>query len=64
MTQSSILIKDISAVVSCDQDDRVYRDVDIYIEGNQIKRIAPEIQAPGTRIIDGRHKFVYPGAFS
>ena len=61
MAQSSILIKNISAIVSCDQDDRVYRDVDLYIEGNQIKRIAQGIQAPDARKIDGRHKFVYPG---
>lgn len=54
------LIKDIHCVVTCDDADRVLRDVDILIEGNAIKTIGRVTEQADT-VIDGRGMLLYPG---
>ena len=45
-----ILIKNARAIVSCDGEDRVYRDADMLIEGPRILAIGPdEPKRPGVR---------------
>ena len=56
-----LLIKNASAVVSCDAEDTVYRDTDILIENGTISRIGKALDETGIEVIDGRGKFVYPG---
>ena len=68
-----ILLKNASAVVTCDPADHVYYDCDILIEGPKILCIGKNLDAkkqdtPGnrsraadTQIINARGKFVYPG---
>ncbi len=58
---STILIKDASAVVSCDPQNTVYRDVDILIDGPAIVNIGPNLRAEGVEILSARGRFVYPG---
>ncbi len=57
----SILIKDASAIVTCDAKDRVYYDSDILIEGPIIVRIGKAIQETAEETIDASGKFIYPG---
>ena len=39
---SSLLIKNIRALVSCDQDDTVYEQVNLYCENGLVSGIGPE----------------------
>ncbi|MDD3611955.1 MAG: amidohydrolase [Eubacteriales bacterium] len=55
------LIKNIKAIVSCDEDDRVYYNTDILTKDNQILLIDKEISCEDAKIIDGTDKFMYPG---
>ncbi len=55
------LIKNAGAVVSCDPEDTVYRDVDILVRGPVIAEIRKGIEEPADEIIDASGKFVYPG---
>ncbi len=57
----SILIKNASAIVTCDAKDRVYYDSDILIEGPIIVRIGKAIQETAEETIDASGKFIYPG---
>lgn len=57
-----LLIKNVDALVSCDDNDSLYHNVDIYIEAGLIKTIARDIDfAPDTQVINARGCFVYPG---
>lgn len=69
---STILIQNIRSLVTCDDSDRVFSNVDVLIENNLISAIGPDLAddprfAPlftasgATRIIDGTHLFCYPG---
>lgn len=56
------LVQNASAIVSCDDEDRVYCHADILIDGSVIVEIGKNISPPeGCEIIDARGKFVYPG---
>ena len=55
------LIRNARAVVSCDAQDRVYKDSDILIEGPRILKIGKNLDSEGAEIISGEGKFVYPG---
>lgn len=56
-----ILIKQAAAIVTCDGEDRVFRDCDLLIEGPKILSIGKDLSAEGARVINGEGKFVYPG---
>ncbi|RKX87459.1 MAG: amidohydrolase [Spirochaetes bacterium] len=58
---NKILIKDAAAVVSCDADDTVYRDVDILIEGSRILGIGKGLSADGAEQLSAEGRFIYPG---
>lgn len=57
----SILIKNASAIVTCDAKDRIYYDSDILILGPKIIRIGKAIQETADKTIDASGKFIYPG---
>ena len=58
---SDLLLKNVACVVTCDDADRVLRNVDVYIRENRIEAIgaAPKIRAE--RTIDGSDLLCYPG---
>ncbi|MBF9014019.1 MULTISPECIES: amidohydrolase [unclassified Oceanispirochaeta] len=56
-----IIIKNASAIVSCDSDDHIYKDCDILIEGPKILKIEENIEDSEADIISGKGKFIYPG---
>ncbi len=57
----TLQIRNIAQLVTCDDQDRVLKDVDIYIEDNVIKAIGhcPDIRAD--EVIDASHMLCYPG---
>ncbi|MCF7949450.1 MAG: amidohydrolase family protein [Spirochaetia bacterium] len=60
--KGTVIIKNAAAIVSCDENDTVYHDSDILIEGPKILKIDDKIDdEPADEIIDARGKFVYPG---
>ena len=58
---SSLLIKNIARLVTCDDADRILRDVDVYCENGFIKAIGPQLDVTADETIDGSHMFCYPG---
>ena len=57
---SSLLIRNLAALVSCDGADRVYQDVNLYCEGGIIRSIGPEAPA-ADQVLDGTGMLCYPG---
>ena len=58
---SSLLIKNIQALVSCDDHDTVYEAVDLYAEDGVIRAIGPSLPQTAERTLDGSHMLCYPG---
>lgn len=62
---SATLFQGCDAVVTCDADASVRRNVDVLVCDGKIKRIAAAIPAaehpPGTERVDARGHFIYPG---
>ena len=57
----SLLLKNISTVVSCDTSDTVYEGVDIYIKSGKIEQIGKDLKCESDRVIDCTHMICYPG---
>ena len=55
------LIKNASAIVSCDANDTVYYDSDILIQGPKIIQIGKNIKESADETINASGKFIYPG---
>ncbi|MDO5406508.1 MAG: amidohydrolase [Eubacteriales bacterium] len=58
---SKILIKNAKAIVTCDAEDRVYKDCDMLIDGPAIAAIGKDLDDEDATILDAKGKFVYPG---
>ncbi len=63
---SSLLIKNIDTLVSCDEEDHVYHNVDLVCKDGRIFSIDQSLSAAGEsgafdRVIDGSGMFCYPG---
>lgn len=58
---AKLLIRNISAVVTCNDTDDVLHGVDIYCEDGIIRAIGQGLSCEAERIIDGEHMLCYPG---
>lgn len=58
---SSLLLKNIRSLITCDDEDRVLENVDLYCENGQILEIAPSLSRTADEIIDCTHMLCYPG---
>ena len=58
---STLLIRRIAQLVTCDDSDRVLRDVDVYCEDGFIKTIGTDLPVTADETIDGQYMFCYPG---
>ena len=58
---SSLLIKNLRSIVTCDQEDRVLSGVDLYCENGFIRAIGPELPQRAGTVLDGSHYWCYPG---
>ena len=57
---ASLLIKNARCIVSCDDQDTVYHNSNLYLEDGVIAAIGPELH-PADQFIDASHMAVYPG---
>ena len=58
---STLLIKHIAQLVTCDDDDRVLTNVDLYCEDGFIKAIGPALDVTADETLDASHMLCYPG---
>ena len=58
---STLLIKNIRTLVSCDSADTVYENVDLYAENGFIKEIGASLDRKADKTIDASHMLCYPG---
>ena len=58
---STLLIRHIAQLVTCDDSDRILQNADLYCEDGFIKTIGHDLDVPADRVIDGSHMFCYPG---
>lgn len=55
------LLQNIHTLVTCDDEDRILHGTDLLLDGGAVAAIAPGLDAPDARVIDGRALLVYPG---
>lgn len=55
------LIRNASAIVTCNAEDAVFRDADLLISGGKIVSIGKGLPSDGCKVIDAKGKFIYPG---
>ena len=58
---STLLIRNIRTLVSCDEYDTVYENVDLYAEDGFIRAIGKNLPQQADKTIDARHMLCYPG---
>ena len=58
---SSLLIRSISQLVTCDENDRILRDVDLYCRDGFIQAIGQNLDVTADETVDARHMLCYPG---
>ena len=58
---STLLIKNIRSLVSCDDQDAVYENVDLYAEDGIIRAIGAQPGRTADKVIDASHMLCYPG---
>ena len=58
---STLLIRNIRTLVSCDEYDTVYENVDLYAEDGFIRAIGNDLPQQADKTIDARHMLCYPG---
>ena len=58
---SSLLIKNVQTLVSCDDRDTVYQNVDLFAEDGVIRAIGPSLFQEADRTLDASHMLCYPG---
>ncbi len=57
----TLLIRNIAQLVTCDDGDRIWKDVDLYCEDGVIRAIGPHLDQAAQETIDGSHMLCYPG---
>lgn len=58
--KNSIVLKNIKYLVTCDDDDNLFENINLYIENGEIKYIGNEVKS-ADEIIDATDMVVYPG---
>ncbi len=56
-----LLIRNISQLVTCDDNDTVRQNVDLYAEDGVIRAIGPQLRQPADEVLDAGHMLCYPG---
>jgi len=58
---SSLLLRGLSAVVTCDEGDTVLEHTDLLCEDGVIRALGTDLPTSADEVIDGRHMLCYPG---
>ena len=56
-----LLIRNIKTLVSCDEQDTVYENIDLYAENGIIRAIGPKLDRQADEVLDASHMLCYPG---
>ena len=56
----TLLIKNLTYLVTCDDDNRILKEVNVFVEDGIIKSIGNDVQTADD-VIDGSHMVMYPG---
>lgn len=57
----SLLIRDLSYIVTCDGQDRILQNCDLYCEDGVIRQLGSHLDVTADRVLDGSHMLCYPG---
>lgn len=58
---STLLIRNISALITCDDHDSLLENVDLYAENGVIRAIGPRLDRQADTVLDGTNMLCYPG---
>ena len=58
---STLLLKNIHTLVTCDDSDQILHGVDLYCEDGLIRSIGPALPHTADKVVDARHCWCYPG---
>ena len=58
---STLLLKNLNTLVTCDDADNILHSVDVYCEDGFIRAIGPHLPQTADTVIDGTHYWCYPG---
>ena len=58
---SSLMIRNLQTVVTCDDNDTVLSQVDLYCEDGIIRALGPSLSQTADTMLDGSHSVAYPG---
>lgn len=58
---SSLLIRNLNSVITCDDRDTVLKGVDLYCENGVLRAMGPNLSQTADEIIDGTRLWCYPG---
>ena len=58
---NTLLIRNISQLVTCNGEDQILKNVDLYAEDGMIRAIGPNLPYEATVIVDASHMLCYPG---
>lgn len=58
---STLLIRNISALITCDDRDSLLENVDLYAEDGVIRAIGPRLDRQADTVLDGTNMLCYPG---
>ncbi len=58
---ATLLLRNLRALVTCDEQDRMLERVDVFCEDGLIRAIGPNLPQRADRVIDGTHFWCYPG---
>jgi len=58
---STLLLKNIQTLVTCDDRDHILQGVDLYCEDGFVKAIGPDLPHTADTVMDGSHFWCYPG---
>ena len=58
---STLLLRNVDTLVTCDDADQVLRQVDLYCEDGCIREIGPNLDRTAAQVLDCRHMLCYPG---
>ena len=57
----TLLIKNIAQLVTCDTQDRILKNCDLFCEDGVIRQIGPQLDMTADTVLDGSHMLAYPG---
>ena len=58
---ASLLLRNLKTVVTCDDQDTILEQVDLYCEDGVIRAIGPNLPHTADTVVDGTHYWCYPG---